>query len=100
MPQQKLDDALAQLVSAELIFRRGMPPDAEYTFKHALVQDAAYGTLLRERRRQLHARIAAALEDRFQEIVAAQPALLAHHCTEAGLTGTAVAYWLTAARQA
>src|SRR6202007_2877112 len=65
MPQQKLDDALAQLVSAELIFRRGTPPDAEYTFKHALVQDAAYSTLLRSRRHQLHARIAATLEGEF-----------------------------------
>ena len=67
MPRQQLDDALAQLVNAELIFRRGTPPDAEYTFKHALVQDAAYGTLLRSRRQQIHARIAATLEDQFPE---------------------------------
>jgi predicted ATPase len=100
MPQSKLDDALAQLVSAELIYRRGTPPDAEYTFKHALVQDAAYGTLLRGRRQQLHARIAASLEDRFPEIVAAQPALLAHHCQEAGLMEKSVDYWLAAGRQA
>jgi predicted ATPase len=71
-----------------------------YTFKHALVQDAAYGTLLRERRRQLHARIAAALEDRFPAISTTQPALVAHHCTEAGLAEKAVAYWLAAGRQA
>jgi tetratricopeptide (TPR) repeat protein len=100
MPQPQLDDALAQLVGAELIYRRGTPPDAEYTFKHALVQDAAYGTLLRGRRQQLHARIAAALEDRFPEIVAAQPALLARHCDEAGLTEKAVEHWLAAGRQA
>jgi tetratricopeptide (TPR) repeat protein len=100
MPQSKLDDALAQLVSAELIYRRGTPPDAEYTFKHALVQDAAYSTLLRGRRRQLHARIVAALEDRFPDFVAAQPALLAHHCEEAGLAEKAVDYWLAAGRQA
>jgi class 3 adenylate cyclase len=100
MPPSRLDDALAQLVGAELIYRRGTPPDAEYTFKHALVQDAAYGTLLRSRRQQLHARIAATLEDRFPEIVAAQPALLAHHCEEGGLTEKAVAYWLAAGRQA
>jgi class 3 adenylate cyclase/tetratricopeptide (TPR) repeat protein len=100
MPQLRLDDALAQLVSAELIYRRGAPPDAEYTFKHALVQDAAYSTLLRSRRQQLHAQIAATLEDRFSEIVAAQPALLAHHCTEAALTEKAIAYWLVAGRQA
>ena len=69
MPQPQLDDALAQLVSAELIYRRGTPPDAEYSFKHALVQDAAYSTLLRSRRQQLHARIAATLEGRFPEVV-------------------------------
>jgi predicted ATPase len=80
MPKQQLDDALAMLVRAELIFRRGTPPDAEYTFKHVLVQDAAYNTLLRSRRQQLHARIATALEDQFQEMVVAQPALLAQHC--------------------
>jgi predicted ATPase len=57
MPQKQLDEALTQLVGAELVFRRGTPPDAEYTFKHALVQDAAYSTLLRSRRQQLHARI-------------------------------------------
>jgi predicted ATPase len=100
MPPAQLDDALAQLVGAELIYRRGIPPDAEYTFKHALVQDAAYDSLLRSRRQQLHARITAALEDRFAEIVAAQPALLAHHCTEAALTEQAVDYWLAAGRQA
>ena len=100
MPRQQLDDALAQLVNAELIFRRGTPPDAEYTFKHALVQDAAYGTLLRSRRQQMHARIAATLEDQFPEIVAAQPALLARHCAEAGLAEKAVAYWLKAGQQA
>ena len=100
MPQPQLDEALTQLVSAELIYRRGTPPDAEYTFKHALVQDAAYSTLLRSRRQQLHARIAATLEGQFPEIVTAQPALLAHHCEEAGLTEKAIAYWLGAGRQA
>jgi tetratricopeptide (TPR) repeat protein len=100
MSPAQLDDALAQLVGAELIYRRGVPPDAEYTFKHALVQDAAYGTLLRSRRQQLHARIAATLEERFPDIIAAQPALLAYHCEEAGLTEKAVDYWLAAGRQA
>jgi tetratricopeptide (TPR) repeat protein len=100
MPQPQLDDALGQLVGAELIYRRGTPPDAEYTFKHALVQDAAYSTLLRSRRQQLHARIAATLEGRFPDIVTAQPALLAHHCEEAGLAEKAVEYWLAAGRQA
>jgi class 3 adenylate cyclase/predicted ATPase len=100
MAQPQLDDALGQLVGAELIYRRGTPPDAEYMFKHALVQDAAYGTLLRGRRQQLHARVAATLEEKFPEIVTAQPALLAHHCTEAGLTEKAIDYWLAAGRQA
>jgi tetratricopeptide (TPR) repeat protein len=97
---QQLDDALAQLVNAELIFRRGVPPDAEYTFKHALVQDTAYGTLLRGRRQQIHARIAVTLEEQFPDIVAVQPALLARHFTEAGLAERAVAYWLKAGQQA
>jgi class 3 adenylate cyclase/tetratricopeptide (TPR) repeat protein len=100
MPQQQLDNALEQLVRAELIFRRGTPPDAEYTFKHALVQDAAYRTLLRGRRQELHARIAATLEDRFPEIVAAQPALVAQHCAEGSLTEKAVDYSLKAGQQA
>ena len=100
IPQPQLDDALDQLVSAELIYRRGSPPDALYTFKHALVQDAAYSTLLRDRRQQLHARIAATLEGRFPELVTTQPALLAHHCAEAGLTEKAIEYWLAAGRQA
>jgi class 3 adenylate cyclase/tetratricopeptide (TPR) repeat protein len=100
MPSRALDNALAQLVGAELIYRRGIPPDAEYTFKHALVQDAAYGTLLRSRRLQLHAHIVASLEDRFPEIVAAQPALLAHHCQEGALTEKAIDYWLAAGGQA
>ena len=100
IPQQQLNDALAQLVRAELIFRRGTPPDAEYTFKHALVQDAAYGTLLRSRRLQLHARIVATLEDHFPENVAAQPVLLAQHCAEAGLAEKAIVYWLKAGQQA
>jgi len=100
MPQDKLDDALDQLVSAELILRRGTRPDAEYTFKHALVQEAAYSTLLRSRRHELHGRIAATLEKQFPEIVAAQRALLAQHCVEAGLVEKAVACWLKAGRQA
>ena len=93
MPQRELDDALDQLVTAELIFRRRSPPDAEYTFKHALVQDAAYGILLREPRRQLHARIAETLEGQFPEISENQPELLARHCTEARLTEKAARLW-------
>jgi AAA ATPase domain/Adenylate and Guanylate cyclase catalytic domain len=100
MPKQQLDDALALLVRAELIFRRGTPPDAEYTFKHALVQDAAYATLLRSRRLQLHVRISATLEGQFPEIVETQPELLARHCAEASLVEKAVGYWLKAGQRA
>jgi predicted ATPase len=99
MPQPQLDDALAQLVHAELIYRRGTPPDAEYSFKHALVQDAAYSTLLRSRRQQLHARIVSTLEDRFPEVMTEQPQLMAHHCAEAGLNEKAIGYWLKAGQQ-
>ena len=100
MSKPQLDDALAQLVVAELIFRRGSPPDAEYTFKHALVQDAAYSTLLRSRRLTLHTRIVTILEGHFPETVATQPALLARHCAKAGLADKAVAYWRKAGQQA
>jgi predicted ATPase len=82
------------------LFVRGTPPESSYIFKHALVQDAAYSTLLRSRRQRLHARIAARLEDYFPEIVLAQPALLAQHCAEAGLAEQAVDYWLKAGQQA
>jgi class 3 adenylate cyclase/tetratricopeptide (TPR) repeat protein len=99
VPHRQLDDTLEQLVQAELIFREGAPPEAEYTFKHALVQDAAYSTLLRRRRQQLHAHIATTLESRFPERTAAEPAILAHHCTEGGLEEKAVGYWLKAGRQ-
>src|SRR5215475_11810332 len=100
MSKPQLDQALAQLVAAELIFQRGTPPDAEYTFKHALVQDAAYSTLLRSRRIQLHARIVATFENHFTETVTAQPALLAQHCAKAALADKAVVYWRKAGQQA
>jgi class 3 adenylate cyclase len=100
MPARQLDEALSQLVHAELIFQRGTPPDADYTFKHALVQDTAYGTLLRSRRQELHARIALILEAQFPGIVRAQPEVLARHCAEAGMAEKAAAYWLAAGRQA
>jgi predicted ATPase len=93
MPQQQIDSALAQLVAAELIFRRGIPPDAEYSFKHALVQDAAYSTLLRGRRQQLHARIAATIESQFRDIAAGQPEIVARHFTEAGMSEAAIGWW-------
>jgi len=100
VPPHKLDEALEQLVAAELIFRRGTPPNAEYTFKHALVQDAAYSTLLRSRRKQIHGRIVATLEDQFADLAAAQPQLLAQHCAEAGFNQKAVSYLLKAGQQA
>jgi class 3 adenylate cyclase/predicted ATPase len=98
-PEMELQAALDQLVAAELVFRRGAPPDVTYSFKHALVQDAAYGTLLKSRRQHLHARIAKALEKQFPETVDSQPELLAHHCTQAGLIEKAVGYWYQAGRQ-
>jgi predicted ATPase len=89
----KLESALDHLVQAGLLFRQGVPPHATYLFKHVLVQDAAYGTLLRGPRRALHARIAEALEGEFAEISESQPELLAHHCTEAGLIDKAASLW-------
>ena len=100
LPEPQLREALDRLTNAGLLFVRGTPPESSYIFKHALVQDAAYGTLLRSRRQRLHSRIAATLEDRFPEIVLAQPALLAQHCAEAGLAEKAVGYWLKAGQQA
>ena len=84
---------LERLIAAGLLFRQGVPPHATYFFKHALLQDAAYGTLLREPRRALHARIADILENKFADIAERQPELLALHCTEAGLIEKAVGLW-------
>ena len=92
-PEADLNSALNHLISAGLAFRQGQPPHATYLFKHALVQDAAYGTLLREPRRALHARIAETLEGRFADIAETQPELLARHCTEAGLIEKAAGLW-------
>jgi class 3 adenylate cyclase/DNA polymerase III delta prime subunit len=97
--ETKLRAALGQLVGAGLAFCHGLPPAASYLFKHALVQDAAYGTLLRVRRQELHGRIATTLEDRFPETVDQQPELLARHCTQAGWNEKAIAYWGRAGRQ-
>ena len=91
--QAELRSALDRLIAAGLLFRQGVPPHATYLFKHALVQDAAYGTLLREQRRALHGRIAEILESQFSEIAESQPELLARHCTEAGLIEKAVGLW-------
>ena len=94
---RKSDDqlglALDRLIQSGLLFRQGVPPHATYLFKHALVQDAAYSTLLREPRRALHARIAETIESSFSDIAENQPELLARHCTEAGLIEKAVGLW-------
>src|SRR5262245_59759060 len=100
MPENELRNGLGQLVASELVYRRGTPPDCVYTFKHALVQEAAYSTLLRGARQQLHARIAAVLAEHFPEFAATQPELLAHHCAEGGLAERAVDYWFAAGERA
>jgi tetratricopeptide (TPR) repeat protein len=100
LPNEKLEEALAQLVRSELVFCRGEIPQAVYTFKHVLVRDAAYSGLLKSRRAVLHATIADAFEQRFPEIVETQPETLAHHLTEAGLFEKAEPYWLQAGKKA
>jgi hypothetical protein len=96
----ELDDALTQLAEAELVFRRGTPPQAFYTFKHALVRDAAYESLLKAQRKDLHARIAQVLKERFADLVAVEPEVLAHHYTAAGDIGPAIDSWLAAGERA
>jgi tetratricopeptide (TPR) repeat protein len=97
--EDELQAALGRLVASELVFERGTPPDAVYSFKHALVQDAAHGSLLRSARQQLHARIAEALETHFPEVMETQPEILAQHYAEAGLVQKSVAYWAKAGRR-
>ena len=100
LPEAELSAALDQLVASELIFRRGAPPAATYSFKHALVQDTAYQSLLKSKRLQLHARIAHVLEERFAETVATQPELLAYHFAEARQIDRAIDYRLKAGERA
>jgi len=95
-----LDDALSKLLEAELIYRRGMPPDVTYEFKHALVQDTAYQSMLKSTRHQHHQRIAESLRQQFPEIAETEPEFLAHHFTEAGLAEVAIEYWHQAGRRA
>src|SRR5215468_5106177 len=92
-PEVELGSTLDRLIDAGLLFQQGVAPHATYLFKHALVQDVAYGTLLREPRRELHARIAETLESQFGEIAENRPELLARHCTEARLIEKAVSLW-------
>ncbi|WP_334527110.1 hypothetical protein [Bradyrhizobium sp. AZCC 2230] len=89
----ELDARLAQLEAAELIFRSASAPESVYTFKHALVQDTAYESLLRSSRRRLHERIAAVLQEKFPDAAAAAPEIAAHHLTQAGLVEDAVEWW-------
>jgi predicted ATPase len=98
-PEVKLQSALERLMTAGLLFRQGVPPHATYLFKHALVQDAAYGTLLREPRRALHARIAETLDTQFTGIAENQPELLARHWTEAGVVEKAASLWAKAGQR-
>ena len=100
LPDAALQAALHQLVQAELVFRRGQPPEATYLFKHALVQDAAYGSLLKSTRQQVHQQIAQVLEARFPALVETQPELVAQHYTAAGCTEQAVVYWQRAGQHA
>jgi TolB-like protein/class 3 adenylate cyclase/predicted ATPase len=99
LPEDELGASLDRLVASELVFQRGTPPDTVYTFKHALVQDAAHDSLLRSSRQRLHARIAEALEAHFPELMESQPELFAQHYAEAGLVEKSVTCWAKAGRR-
>ena len=99
LPEQILEQGLEDLVATGLAVRRGTPPNTTYAFRHALLRDAAYGMLLRGPKRELHARIAAVLEERFPDIIEQHPAVLAQHCTQAGMAERAIAYWIKAGRK-
>ena len=98
--EDTLQAGLAQLVEAELLYQRGRPPRARYLFKHALIQDAAYASLLKSTRQQVHQQIAQVFEARFPALVETQPELVAQHYTAAGCTEQAVVYWQRAGQQA
>ena len=95
-----LKHALTELEQAELVYRHGEPPEAVYSFKHALVRDAAYESLLKRRRQQLHGQIARTLEERFADVAMNEPEILAYHFTEAGMVDLATSYWLKAGNRA
>jgi class 3 adenylate cyclase len=99
-PEDELALSLDRLTAAGLLFRNGIPPHANYVFKHVLIRDAAYGTLLRNRRQELHRQIVSVLQREFAELVVSQPELLAHHCSEAGMIAEAIEYCLLAAQRA
>ena len=96
--EQVLQGGLGQLVVDELLYQRGRPPRSRYLFKHALIQDAAYQSLLKRTRQQYHQQVAKLLEERFPEVVSTQPELVAHHYTEANCPAQAIAYWLQSRR--
>jgi class 3 adenylate cyclase/predicted ATPase len=98
--EETLRSGLHQLVEAEFLYQQGLPPQATYLFKHALIQDTAYQSLLRSTRQRHHQRIAQVLEEQFAEIAQTQPELLAHHYTEAGLRAQAIPYWQRAGERA
>jgi predicted ATPase len=100
LDKSTLQRELGRLVAAEIVYQRGVPPQATYTFKHALIQDAAYASLLKSTRQQYHQRIGQVLEGQFLETVEAQPELIAHHLTEAGLTEPSVTHWYKAGQRA
>ena len=99
-PDVELKDALSRLFDAGLVFQRGAPPQATFLFKHTLVRDTAYSTLLRGQRQGLHAQVGMAAEENFPEVIETQPEILAHHFTEGGLVDKAVGYWLRAGKNA
>jgi len=99
-PREELSLALDRLLAAGLLFKQGVPPHANYAFKHALVRDAAYSTLLRGRRQELHRQVVSVLQHEFAELVAVEPEVLAHHCSEGGMIFEAIEYYLSAAQRA
>jgi len=100
LDEATLQRELGRLVEAELLFQRGLPPQSTYVFQHALIRDSAYESLLKSTRQHYHQRIVQVLETQFPETAETQPELLAHHCTEAGLTAQAVGYWQRAGEHA
>src|SRR5262249_2735316 len=100
LDEERLQQGLKQLVEAELVYQLGLPPQATYLFKHALIQDVAYQSLLKSTRQQYHTKIAQVLEDQFPEIGTSLPELVAHHYTEAGLSERALLYWQNAGQKA
>src|SRR5713101_7143279 len=100
LDEERLQHGLKQLVEAELVYQRGLLPQAHYLFKHALIQDTAYQSLLKSTRQQYHRQIGQVLADRIPETIETQPELVAHHYTEAGLIEQAIPYWQKAGERA